>query len=71
MFLKELESWLERGQNVPFLREICPRKKCTPNIGADIGAITGILLNNGLLYVFGQNKEHRNNGRELLEELEK
>jgi hypothetical protein len=42
--LKELESWLERGQNVPFLREICPRKKCTPNIGADIGAITGILL---------------------------
>jgi hypothetical protein len=43
MFLKELESWLERGQNVPFLREICPRKKCTPNIGA----ITGILLNFG------------------------
>jgi hypothetical protein len=38
--LKELESWLKRGQNVPFLREICPRKKCTPNIGA----ITGILL---------------------------
>jgi hypothetical protein len=26
MFLKELESWLERGQNVPFLREICPLK---------------------------------------------
>jgi hypothetical protein len=26
------------------LREICPRKKCTPQIGADIGAITGILL---------------------------
>jgi hypothetical protein len=44
MFLKELESWLERGQNVPFLREICPRKKCTPNIGTNIGAITGILL---------------------------
>jgi hypothetical protein len=44
MFLKELESWLERGQNVPFLREICPRKKVTPKIGADIGAITGILL---------------------------
>jgi hypothetical protein len=40
MFLKELESWLKRGQNVPFLREICPPKKCTPNIGA----ITGILL---------------------------
>jgi hypothetical protein len=44
MFLKELESWLERGQNVPFLRKTCPRKKCTPNIGANIGAITGILL---------------------------
>jgi hypothetical protein len=44
MFLKELESWLKRGQNVSFLREICPRKKCTPNIGANIGAITGILL---------------------------
>jgi hypothetical protein len=43
MFLKELESWLERGQNVPFLGEICPRKKCTPHIGADIGAITRIL----------------------------
>jgi hypothetical protein len=38
--LKELESWLERGQIVPFLREKRPRKKCTPNIGA----ITGILL---------------------------
>jgi hypothetical protein len=44
MFLKELESWLKRGQNIPFLREIYPRKKCTPNIGANIGAITGILL---------------------------
>jgi hypothetical protein len=44
MFLKELESWLERGQIVPFLREKRPRKKCTPNIGAAIGAITGILL---------------------------
>jgi hypothetical protein len=42
MFLKELESWLERGQNASFLREICPPKKCTPNIGA----ITGILLIN-------------------------
>jgi hypothetical protein len=30
--LKELESWLERGQNVPFLREICPRKKVTPKL---------------------------------------
>jgi hypothetical protein len=34
-----------RGENVPFLREICPWKKCTPKIGANIGAITGILLN--------------------------
>jgi hypothetical protein len=44
MFLKELESWLERGKIVPFLREKRPQEKCTPNIGADIGAITGILL---------------------------
>jgi hypothetical protein len=44
MFLKDVESWLKRGQNLPFLREICPRKKCTPKIGANIGAITGILL---------------------------
>jgi hypothetical protein len=43
--LKELESWLKRGQYVRFLRDICPPKKCTPNIGANIGAITGILLN--------------------------
>jgi hypothetical protein len=28
--LKELVSWLIRGQNVPFLREICPLKKMTP-----------------------------------------
>jgi hypothetical protein len=27
MFLKELVSWLKRGQNVQFLREICPLKK--------------------------------------------
>jgi hypothetical protein len=45
--LKELESCIERGQNVPFLREKRPRKKCTPNIGANIGAITGILLKDG------------------------
>jgi hypothetical protein len=43
MFLKELESWLERGQIVPFLREKLPQKM-SPNIGADIGSITGILL---------------------------
>jgi hypothetical protein len=49
--LKELESWIERGQNVPFLWEKRPRKKCTTNIGADIGAITGILLTR-LLFPF-------------------
>jgi hypothetical protein len=27
--LKELVSWLIRGQNGPFLREICPLKKRT------------------------------------------
>jgi hypothetical protein len=26
MFLKELELWLKRGQNVPFLREMPPKK---------------------------------------------
>jgi hypothetical protein len=30
----------KKGAIRPILREICPRKKCTPNIGA----ITGILL---------------------------
>jgi hypothetical protein len=34
--LKEVESWLKRGQKVPFFREICSPQK--------IGAITGILL---------------------------
>jgi hypothetical protein len=29
MYLKELVSWLKRGQNVPFLREICPLEKRT------------------------------------------
>jgi hypothetical protein len=42
--LKDVEWWLKRGQYVRFLREICPRKKHTPKIGANIGAITGILL---------------------------
>jgi hypothetical protein len=28
--LKELESWLERGKNIPFLREICPPKNVPP-----------------------------------------
>jgi hypothetical protein len=50
--LKELESWLKRGQKVPFLREICSPDKCTPKIGANIGAITGILLSRyGLITV--------------------
>jgi hypothetical protein len=50
MFLKKLESWLERGQKVPFWKEICSPKKCTPKIGANIGAITGILLTAFMLW---------------------
>jgi hypothetical protein len=34
----------KRGQNVPFLREKRPFKKMTPKVGANIGALTGILL---------------------------
>jgi hypothetical protein len=45
MFLKDVELWLKRGQYVRFLREKCPLKKNDPKIGANIGAITGILLN--------------------------
>jgi hypothetical protein len=30
MFLKDVESWLKRGQYVRFLREICPPKKMYP-----------------------------------------
>jgi hypothetical protein len=43
--LKEVVSCLKRGQYVRFLREItiCPLKK-DPKIGANIGAITGILF---------------------------
>jgi hypothetical protein len=44
MFLKDVESWLKRGQYVRFFKGDMPPKKCTPNIGANIGAITGILL---------------------------
>jgi hypothetical protein len=44
MFLKDVESWLKRGQNVPFLREICPRKKVTPKYNAASGIIAGELL---------------------------
>jgi hypothetical protein len=39
--LKEVVSWLKRGQYVPFLREKRPFKKETPKAGANIGAITG------------------------------
>jgi hypothetical protein len=37
------------SQYVQFLREICPQEKYTPKIGANIGAITGILLNLNIL----------------------
>jgi hypothetical protein len=59
MFLKDVESRLKRGQKVPILREICSPKKCTPKIGANIGAITGILLIEtkcfGRIWSFGEN----------------
>jgi hypothetical protein len=42
--LKELESWLKRGQYVRFFKGDMPPKKHTPKIVANIGAITGILL---------------------------
>jgi hypothetical protein len=45
--LKEVVSWLKRGQYVPFLREKQPFKKVTPKAGANIGVITGILLTAG------------------------
>jgi hypothetical protein len=38
-------SWLKRGQKVPFLREICSPKKCTPFSCAPSGIIAGELLN--------------------------
>jgi hypothetical protein len=44
VYLKEVVLWLKRGQKVPFLREKRPFKKVTPKVGANIGAITGILL---------------------------
>jgi uncharacterized protein YerC len=43
--LKELESWLQRGQHVPFLREKRPFKKRTPKDGRNITAIARKLLN--------------------------
>jgi hypothetical protein len=33
-----------KGEKRPIFEGETPPKKCTPNIGADIGAITGILL---------------------------
>jgi hypothetical protein len=42
--LKELVLRLNRTLWGQFLREICPRKKCTPKSGAVNGIITGILL---------------------------
>jgi hypothetical protein len=49
MFLKELIV-ARKGAKRPIFegnmppKKMYPRKKCTPNIGANIGAITGILL---------------------------
>jgi hypothetical protein len=42
--LKELVSWLKRGQIVHLLREICPQKKCTPKSGRYMTAIARKLL---------------------------
>jgi hypothetical protein len=42
--LKDVESWLKRGQYVRFLREICPRKKRTTKDGRYMTAIAQILL---------------------------
>jgi hypothetical protein len=39
-----------KGENRPIFEGETPPKKCPPNIGADIGAITGILLTGSLLY---------------------
>jgi hypothetical protein len=44
VLLKELVSWLKRGQFVRFLREICPRKKRTQKYNAASGIIAGELL---------------------------
>jgi hypothetical protein len=42
--LKELESWLKRGQYVRFLREICPRKNIPPKDDHYMTAIAWKLL---------------------------
>jgi hypothetical protein len=34
----------KKGEYVPFLREMCPFKKMTPQVGCNITAITGKLL---------------------------
>jgi hypothetical protein len=44
MFLKDVESWLKRGQYVRFLRELCPRKNIPPKYNAASGIIAGELL---------------------------
>jgi hypothetical protein len=38
-----------KGANRPIFEGNMPPKKCTPHIGADIGAITGILLKNQII----------------------
>jgi hypothetical protein len=50
--LKELVLRLNRSLWGQFLREICPFKKSDPKIGANIGAITGILLTCLLLFTY-------------------
>jgi hypothetical protein len=44
MFLKDVESWLKRGQYVRFLRELCPQKNIPPKYNAASGIIAGELL---------------------------
>jgi hypothetical protein len=44
MSLKDVESWLKRGQYVRFFEGDMTPKKYTPKIGANIDTITGILL---------------------------
>jgi hypothetical protein len=46
MFLKELVSYLSGTLCGQLLREKRPFEKLTPKVGANIGAITGILLRN-------------------------
>jgi hypothetical protein len=38
ILLKELESWLKRGQYFRFLREICPRKNVPPILAPILAA---------------------------------